>query len=197
MSRLSAPLTALFALSFAAVAPADECATKLNQAISDQNAPLFDELAEDCPDNARVRHNLGVQEANSGNFEKAIRHFEAVLALNPISAASYAHLTALHRHRAVIAYRQALESSLGEPEPPKFAFQPANSADIARVELTLLFEQWWREQCSEDACDAPPVFQIVSLGEDGAALLYRDEQGLRGPLVSRRGNQWQLDESTH
>ena len=194
MSRLSAPLAVLFALTFAPVAPADECATKLNQAISDQTPSLFDELAKDCADSAQVRHNLGVLEANSGNVEEAILHFEAVLALEPLTAASYAHLTTLHRHRAVIAYRKALESSLGEPKPPEFVFQPATGAEVDQAEVTLLFAQWWREQCGEQACDPPPPFEIVDLEKDGAALLYRDEQGLRGPLVKRRAGRWRLDE---
>ena len=197
MSRIAIPLPCLllFGLIVAPSVGADDCGRRLDAALAERDEAALSALATDCFDHRDVLHNLGVQAANASKHDEAMAFFEQALTLDPMAEASYDHLQTLHRYRAVTAYREALESSLGPPVAPVFDYRrPALRA--SEGEWRERFSEWWTNQCTTADCKngEPPAFRVVSLAPDTVALLYQDAEQVRGPVFMQTREQWRLAE---
>ncbi|MDO6459441.1 hypothetical protein Q4485_01880 [Granulosicoccaceae sp. 1_MG-2023] len=191
LKRLVLPLFFLPCTAVTAIADGD-CPAALEQALQDSDtANALKALVEPCADDPLVRHNLGVLAVQEARYDDAIGYFESVLQALPVTAASYERLQTLHRHRAVTAYRQALESALPAPAPPDFDFLPPELSSNTAA-LREIFTQWWREQCAEaDCADSIPPFRPVRLDKNTVLLLQHQDDSVSGPAARLRRGQWQ------
>jgi len=105
--------------STAVVAP--DCEAELDRHVADARAGHTEraergllELAAQCNQLPQIRHGLGSLAARRGDWDGAIAHLEAAIALDARTADTVESLRAIQRWRAASAYAEAL----GEPAPP-------------------------------------------------------------------------------
>ncbi len=125
---------------------------------SDTAIETLTKIADSCPGIPHLQHNLGVLKARNQQWEEAIEHFEASLALDPRAEQTYRSLGRIYRYRAVRAYRSALQSNSPEPAVPEFTLQDSsirnfddslklrNDKDRQTIKRQIhpLLLRWWR-----------------------------------------------------
>ena len=139
-------------------AVARDCEAELDRYVADARAGHPEraergllELASQCNQLPQIRHGLGSLAARRGDWDGAIAHLEAAIALDARTADTVESLRAIQRWRAASAYAEAL----GEPAPPLAPPVPGLH-DSRRVDsggaperlrdegvLDAALESWW------------------------------------------------------